>query len=227
MTKQPPELEFSLLVLKEAVDKLVRPYRHVVTGVNDEGEPFERVLTLPPLLTQLHESIGSTINVTKRGASLSSTRSVIDASALMLEDSIRQDLKLLWKVSLGEASRSHVLRLAVVTWHRTFEAQARDQRFGLEYVWHVAKLVQTWMRQIELKFDPPVTLEVLRPCPACRETHVVDQFGDVARAILISWRQSFTNSTAVCRACSTSWVGESELRQLRWEIDQNDDTPAE
>jgi hypothetical protein len=219
--KENSNLDFALLILLEAVDRLTQPYKVRVTSEQD-GVPENRTIDLPPLLEQLNDAIKSTQTSVRRGKTLANERSVIDASALMLEAGIRESLRVMWHDLFGSAIRPRSLSRQVAGWHVEFRKRALDGSIHADQVWRLAKLVQGWTRQIDLKFDPPVTLEITRPCPNCDTSHVFDFMGDRVAAVVISWRRSFDNSAALCRSCAKSWVGESELRQLRWEIDTHD-----
>jgi hypothetical protein len=223
MKDDQPTLDFALLILLEAVDRLTKPYKIRVISELD-GVPEQRVVLLPAMLEQLNDAIKSSQSTTRRGKSLANERSVIDASALMLEGAIRDAVRALWSESCPAQIRPRTLQRQLARWHFEFRRRASDGELPAERVWQVAKLVQGWTKAIDLKFDPPVTLEVTRPCPACDAAHVFDFMGDRVAAVVISWRRSFDNSAAICRSCSKSWVGEAELRQLRWEIDTLDES---
>jgi hypothetical protein len=222
MEDDKPTLDFALLILLEAVERLTMPYKVRVMSELD-GVTESRVVVLPAMLEQLNDAIKSSQSTSRRGGSLANERSVIDASALMLESAIREAVKALW-AEVYSKPRPRSLQKQLFRWHYEFRRLASEGYFPAERVWQVAKLVQGWTKAIDLKFDPPVTLEVTRPCPACNNSHVFDFMGDRVAAVVISWRRSFDNSAAICRSCSKSWVGEAELRQLRWEIDTLDES---
>jgi hypothetical protein len=222
MKDDQPTLDFALLILLEAVDRLTKPYKIRVISELD-NVPEQRLVVLPPMLRQLNDAIKSSQSSTRRGITLANERSVIDASALMLEGAIQDAVRGLWSEVCGSDLKPRTLQRQLTRWHVEFRRLATDGQLPAERVWQVAKLVQGWTKAIDLKFDPPVTLEVTRPCPACNAAHVFDFMGDRVASVVISWRRSFDDSAAICRACSKSWVGEAELRQLRWDLDTLDE----
>lgn len=157
----------------------------------------------------------------KRGGTLASQRNVIDTSAMMLQDAIRGELMSMWSRIL-HAQMPNDLVAATQQWHLALRNQVDAGRAKAGRVWQAVRRTGAWVLQIEAKFDPPVTLEVTRPCPSCGHKHVYDADNDRVAAVVIVWQKSFANSSAVCRACQRTWYGESELRQLRYEIDERD-----
>ena len=216
-------VDLPLIALAENINRLTLPHREPVDQVVD-GKRQTTYVEHDALLVQLDQAVSSSQTFSKKGGSLASERSMLDASALMLQDAIRQTLTRNWtKVSWKRVPKD--LTKAVGVWHRRLELAARNGEVTAKVLWRAVQLTKTWIFAIEQKFDPPITLEVTRPCPECDVQYVYNQFDERNAAVVITWRKSFERSFASCRACDRAWYGESELRQLRWEIDQRDDTP--
>ena len=220
--KKNSDLDFTLLIMLESVERLTQPHKVAVRQDGEDG-PEKATVFIPALLEQLNDAIGSSQSSTNRGGGLANTRSVIDAGALMLEDSIRGDLAELWHLVWPNKQRPIHLPTALQRWHVEFRRLVGDNKVEPSMAWGVAQLLGSWVKQIDSKFDPPVVIEVTRPCPSCDASHVFDFLEDRVCAVVIAWRKTFENSSASCRNCNKSWVGEIELRQLRWDIE--DDTP--
>lgn len=229
--------EFLLMSLREDVTKLTQPYKQsIIQEVGDEEVKIEkREITLKPLLTQLQEAIGSSQSVVARGGGDMSTRSVLDAGALMLMTDIEEDVKGLW-LSLHPEPKTkpfdviRAVRLLMVAVSKL----VMDNRLDDEELEKVNVVIGSWVDQIEMKFDPPVVIEITRPCPKCHTSFVFDEYNDRVLALVVEWRKSFETSSAQCRHCKHTWLGQTELRQMRWELDQldepldisEDDTPT-
>ena len=141
----------------------------------------------------------------------------------MLQDAIRNSLNQMW-TRYTDKPLPKDLKHAVRKFHYIFRTITTERQLKTETIWKIIRTTDVWIRQIEMKFDPPVTLEVTRSCPNCEHKHVYNESNEQVAAVVITWHKSFDKSIATCRACDQNWVGESELRQLRWEIDQRDDT---
>lgn len=214
------ELEFPLLTLLNNVDKLSQPYKEAV-----EIEENNKIKVLwverEALLDQLERAVASSQTAVRRGSTLASQRSVLDASAYMLNHAIREAMRLMW-VQYIDSRMPKSTKQALRQWQMKFRQEASNRGLSAETVWKHVRQTQSWIKIIELKFDPPITLEVTRPCPSCETQHVYDQYNERVTAVVVTWHKSFEKSQAHCRSCDQYWVGESELRQLRYEIDQRD-----
>lgn len=224
--KPKSDAEFLLISLREDVNKLTQPYKQSI--IQETGGPEvqieKREIKLKPLLTQLEESIGSSQSVLARGGGDMSTRSVLDAGALMLMTDIEEDLKGLWTSLHPEPkARPFDILRAVRLLMVSVTKLVMDNRLDDEELWKVKNVIGFWVEQIELKFDPPVLIEITRPCPKCRASFVFDEYNDRVLVLIVEWRKSFETSSAQCRNCGHTWLGQTELRQMRWEIDQIDE----
>ena len=227
MTKQTTDIEFYLISIRDDVDKLTKRYKQVILQEVDGPEvKLEKAeVMLDPLLVQLANAIGSSQSVAARGGGDISTRSVLDASALMLMTDIEEDIKGLWQALFEPQRRARPVEpvRAVRQMMMQINKLVLDDRMEGEQLLKVKQIFQSWVYQIETKFDPPVVIEITRPCPNCHQSFVYDEFNDRMLALVVEWRKSFENSVAVCRACGQSWLGQNELRQMRFDLDQLDE----
>lgn len=221
------DTEFLLISIRDNIDKLSLPYKQVVLQESDGPEVVieKRTILLKPLLVQLQDAIGSSQSIVARGGGDMSTRSVLDASALMLQTDIEEDLRQLWLTLFTPVRKARplentkALRLLMVQINKL----VMDKRLETDELWNVHYIFDKWVHQIETKFDPPVVIEVTRPCPKCHESFVYDDFNDRILALVVEWRKSFEQSSACCRACGQTWMGQTELRQMRYDLDRLDE----
>jgi transcription elongation factor Elf1 len=130
-------------------------------------------------------------------------------------------MSLLW-TRYNEDRMPTDLKQALRVWQTRFRKLAQDRNLNPDAIWKVVRQTNAWINAIELKFDPPITLEMTRPCPKCEHQHVYNEHNERVSAVIITWQKSFDKSLAQCRACGQTWLGESELRQLRYDVDQKD-----
>lgn len=214
------DLAIAQLALLENVGKLTKPYVETVEQ-EQHGKTKTIKITHPPLLDQLDQAILSNQTTVKRGGSLASQRNVLDASAYMLQDALFQEMYSMWTRHI-HAPMPQNLTHALKTWHVQIRKLTMDGRMKNDTLWRYARRTSSWIAQIETKFDPPVTLEVTRPCPRCNNQYVYNDTNERVAAVVIVWQKSFDKSNALCRSCGQHWYGERELRQLRYDIDQRD-----
>lgn len=213
------QFDFPFIHLLENVDRLTQPYEEVVEQeVNGKRQTVK--ISRKALFDQLEESIYSTQTSARRGGALASERNVIDASAYMLRATIHDAIFRMHRPYRRRPVRS--MKSALRQWYVSFKEDVERNRPSEKVVWRMIKETGAWIRAIETKFDPPITLEVTRPCPNCEHQHVYTEDNEQVAAVVITWQKSFDKSEANCRACDKSWYGESELRSLRYEIDQRD-----
>lgn len=208
------------MALLENVEKLSKPYVETVDQ-EQNGKTKKVKITHPPLFVQLDEAVSSSQTTVKRGGTLASQRNVIDTSAWMLRDAIYGEMHALWGRLINKRMPDDLVT-AISRWHLEVRNAVDRGRLQAGSVWKAVRRTGAWVAQIEMKFDPPVTLEVTRPCPECEHKHVYNEHNERVAAVVIVWQKSFANSNAVCRACAKTWYGETELRQLRYEIDKRD-----
>lgn len=223
MNHPPEHLPFLLIQLDENVHRLTNPHEEIIYLDVDDETPVPAILVLPPLLEQLSDAIGSTNNSNARGAGLANTRAVLDFSALALLGQIEEDMRLIWASTIHTRPRPSGLFKTIRHWQKMVHALGPNQ--NLDRLEDDIKTMTSWVKAIDLKFDPPVTLTISQACPNCHKTHHLNNEGEQSPALRIVWKKSFSNSLGECQECGKTWAGETQLRQMRWELD-NDDTPT-
>jgi hypothetical protein len=208
-----------LMALQNNIDRLTRT--HSVPVQLENGPEKSITIDRPPLLAQLAAAVVSSQTTGGQGGGLASERNVLDASAMMLNDAIRQSVERMWAAYTDRPLPRNLVN-AVRVWNVRYRREVRDAQMDADTIWKTVRRTDSWIKQIDLKFDPPITMEMTRPCPNCGHQHGYNSENDRVHAVVITWQKSFDQSVATCRVCNKSWYGENELRQLRWEIDQND-----
>lgn len=219
-TKQ--DRAFLMQAIFDRIESLTKPNTVVVAAEDEKGNQTKTKVVVDSLLEQLENAVQSTqLYGVKRGAALANTRNVLDLSALVLLGQISEELEVMRHEINDFRPRRPSLVEAVQQFYAHLQLAVQYQPdLPLE---PILKTLGYWVNAINVKFDPPVVLDITRPCPECGADYVFDEYDDRHRAVVISWKKTFDKSRAECRACGQSWVGESELRQLRWDIDRRDD----
>jgi hypothetical protein len=216
--------QFHLQATRTLIDELTQPTIVKVETIDQNGTKKHQIVNQVSLLEQLQTAIASTNTGTPRGVVSAETRNVLDLSALILYQQIEQELNGLKTRTGDKTPPKDTLQNTLRSWQVHFHLWS-DQHPQLPLHPYV-KTISGWAATIKYKLDPPVTLEVTRPCPNCEKEYVYDEYDDKHRCLVVIWRRTFNESRAECRACGQTWVGERELRNLRWGIDQKDgDTP--
>lgn len=219
--------QFQLIQLDQAVAKLTKPYHEIVyqeTGDPEwDGQLITTILELPSLIDQLDDAIGSTNSAINRGQGLANTRAVLDFSALALLTRIDSEMTQIWE-GYSTNPRPRNLKDAIKRWHHKVRQLGHNQDITpLTLDTHT---LNEWVTAIDLKFDPPVILELTVPCPHCQTEIYENDEKERTHALRIIWKRSFDNSRGECQQCGETWIGETEIRQLGWEI-ENNDTPTD
>lgn len=198
--------------LTEAVDALTRPIIDHIPQVDDEGR-WLRAHTVEhdPLLQQLNDAITSAIG--RGGGGGNSAGDVLNGEALYRMMQIRPEIEAWCRMVKVQVSRDMVADL-----RRWFDIYRHGDQETSSF--HLHRL-NGWAKQITDLLDPPKRLEVTQPCPVCGAHKYTDQDGNALPfPVVIEYRRETPlAATGLCRACEHVWVGERELRQLRWELD--------
>ena len=204
--------------LQHLIDELTvtHPRVAVVKGQPVEGDE-------PALLELLHEAIGST-TTSDGGKGGGGTPSVIDADALALWSSVREQVRAAgrdarWSArvpDLGPRHRDAQLRALIRAWYRdvTRNGAPMSEQVNL-YV-----LALTWVQDIRAHFNPEKRVPLRgQQCPACKSKTFTAE-GSKTRTPDITLVYTQPAPIAVCNACGESWSG-GELLDLH-----NGKTPA-
>jgi hypothetical protein len=208
------ELEDRLMV---AVDALALP-RLIPTTLKDDDGNWVGISTVehPALLVQLVEGTGASSGKGSSGSGIP-----IDADALETAAQIGDMLKA-WRATVKFTFVRDDLPASLQNWHKVFVQMIHDGHVvflrstdGGEHVTDseldCVRFVESWVRQVEKKFDPDKVLEWTDPCYSCGVRRIED--GDVSRfAISVN----VTQVTAECGSCGKTWAGIKELSQLRY-----------
>lgn len=197
--------------LLEAVDDLTLP-RNVKVRT-DDGHTWA---TEDALLLQLQQAVTSSLNSGSGAGGSPWTRNVLDAFAL-------------YKAAMIES--------AIGDWCRIEKIPATRDSIADLRAWYVARLtsgessdfylaqLRSWADQIREMVNPPKTIEITKPCPACGQGVFTNEMGEVVRnPLVLQYRPEsgsiWQDAKATCRACKTVWEQEWRLRELSHAIDE-------
>lgn len=187
---------------------------------NDDGTQRWFMTTHAPLLVMLLVGTGLS-----KAPKSSDVRIPIDADALEIWGQIRDQLRA-WCAHTGDVFDPDDLAVSLNRWRASHAAHVRAGHIDAEEHLDVTRTVQSWVRMIENKFDPPTKLEWKAPCVAV--VPVTGEDGELgfgqcgARRIILGGVEAFaievnvTTMTATCRSCGATWEGERELMELRF-----------
>lgn len=172
-----------------------------------------------PLLDQLESAISASMgNDGGSKAAAARERALIDGDALYRFVQISSEIHDWCRMRKLEFRRTDRLADLLRRWYTaTLSGEQIAEDF---YIRRCA----SWKALIETKLDPPRRREVTEPCPVCEASTWTDEDGQkLPHPILVTNRDEAHDTTAAtCRACQASWRGITELRALRWEIDQKE-----
>lgn len=204
--------------LLDAVDALTEPLRTKVIQDGPVGSGLEGQKTvpvvLPSLLTQLDDSIRSSLGSGSAGGKLAFEGAILNTAALFTAMKISSQIRD-WCVSLGVVPVKH---------------SAKDLR-----AWYVARLTKpqdddlekaqilqltSWAKQIRTLLDPPRERDLPDNCPICNSYSWWKDGSEFYRPLVIRYRATgadmIQQATALCRACDVVWG----VRELAYELEQ-------
>ncbi|MCS4278016.1 hypothetical protein M2390_003236 [Mycetocola sp. BIGb0189] len=199
------------MTLAEAVASVTLP---VTTKVFTESGGLHTV-ELPCLLEQIQDAVVSSGKDSAGGGGGATTGSVLNSAAFDEATYIRRVIGS-WRTDLG-LKRIPELVQALTDWHMVFTRTSGDHDLFI-------REIQSWAVKIKQILDPPKRLEIVGPCPVCLETHFVNEEGNpTANPVIIEYPREMgglDEARAHCRNpdCGHTWVGEMDLRGLRYEI---------
>lgn len=214
-------------VTQDIMQTVMRDGRPVT---DDNGDPVREstgrtrrvTLTAAPLLQQLEEAIASTIGAgAGRAMTAKFALSVLDSGALyqfsVIDSQIRD-----WCRMTGVTPTRHPAD-NLRAWYAATLAKQMEPR-QVEFYTNV---LTGWAALIRAKLNPPRTMELTAPCPACGAVEYEDEDGDVGPfPVKIEYWDGeeaiLERARATCRACNATWKGSHALRALRWDVDQAD-----
>lgn len=209
--------------LLDVIDVLT--IEHVVTTVLDDGSKhFERH---EGLIQQLRAAIASNLG---GGASRNAPSSYVplDADAMEKYDQIEHAIGERFR-ELCEGIPGLYPEQTLRQWYQAFANGVRAGKISeAEYVDQVHTLLG-WVRMIEEKMSPPVTLELANSeCPDCGCAWAFEKLGgaETERKVALTVRYKpdgrggLEEATAQCGACGQLWKGSQGLRELAYDLEQ-------
>lgn len=197
--------------LQDAVGDLTLPRN--VKVPTDEGHTWA---TEDALLVQLEQAVSSSLKSGSGSGGAAWERNVLDSNALY---------------------QATIIRSTITEWCRMAGITGRREPIDGLRAWHARRLsenhetdpfyiaqMRKWADQIRTMVNPPKTVEITSPCPACGQGVYTNDLGEVVRSpIQLSYRPEsgsiWSDARAICRACEMVWDTEWRLRELRHDID--------
>ena len=179
-----------------------------------EGEG-PRVGMLKPLLVELQERVRPSGEPSSGGGGSSEPGLPVAANALSLMQDIENEMnQRIWELPSSDAGRPEKLGPRIAYWVSLLEDHP-------DLIQECHQVLAGWVDRIEVLFDPPVTVELRRSCPACHASYVVSQMVDDPlgesvrnRALVATIKQGNDESCVIsCRSCDARWSGR-DINQL-------------
>lgn len=208
--------------LTNAVDILIRHRVEEIT--QGEGDKARKAYVLAPaLLKQLRNAIVSTVGAHPNSGTLPSQRNVLDSDAYETYTRISAAIvKLYGERTAAVPFNTPEQNLAI--WHDKTVVDYSHGRISDSNIIQYVVLVENWVRQIDDKLNPPHTIELLSPCPYCKEEWVISRVGR-ARALQVVYRLGINGDISStyghCLGCAKRWNGKTEVAQLGRLLDES------
>jgi hypothetical protein len=200
--------------LQDAVNELTQPIIEHMAQIGDDGK-WIRTHTVehPPLLHQLQDAVNPSNNTADGSAASPSTRSILNFEALFLFAKISSEIKS-WCLIRHIKPERPLDRIA------DLDAWAEDARndAGLAGDFYIRRL-RLWAVQIRETLNPGESFEAKVECPICGATSWGDAINggglwSIGVTYRLDERGHMVDERALCRACSTVWVGHAAIMDL-------------
>jgi hypothetical protein len=218
-----PHSNEALDLILDVVDQLTLRHQSAVTVPLDAGGERRMVVMFDPMLKQLRDSVVSSTGSAAGGGALASERNVLNTESLELYDAISEKIARLY----GEVTDARPFKTAeqnLRQWFIQFSNSARQGKVSGEVVQAKLRALLKIKAQIDNKLNPPSIIEITSPCPRCEAVYGQDEHGIYRHAVIVESRidvyRSLDHTRARCVACGAVWIHGRGMRQLRWEIDQ-------
>lgn len=201
-----------------ALEALTDPVRTKViqdgpVGSGLEGQKTVQVV-LPSLLTQLDDSIRSSLGSGSAGGKLAFEGAILNTAALFtamkISSQIRDWCVIVRVVPVKDSAKD--LR----AWYVARMGKAQDDSLERAQV----KQLHSWAAQIRALLDPPRERDLEDPCPTCEARTWWRDGAEYFRPLVIQYRPIGANTIeeakGTCRACGQVWG----VRQLAFELEQ-------
>ena len=204
-------------LLLEAVLTLTKPVRRKVIQPDAKSPSGTKVVTieLPSLLEQLDGAIRGTMG--GGGGSLPSERNLLDSDALfkfiLITNMVSE-----WARASGAVVVKRDAGKTLTNWYIKYTQKLTSMESERFYI----KKLDSWVRQIESKLDPPSIKDLPDACPVCgaKTWWLASTKAEYPRPLVIEYRPTGPNmlqeARALCRACEKVW----NVRELAWELEQ-------
>lgn len=210
--------------LISALHALTKPTRREIIQDNPDGPQPTKIVEVvdAALLEQLERSICGSFG-SDGGSSTSSPgnlRNVVDSDALYEFGKISTEVVDWCRTRKVATTRKPIVDLGA--WH-----EARTELHAERDAYYTRRL-NGWAAMIENKLRPRKRLEIIAPCPICGADKFINAEGEVMKfPVLVDFDAdggpgTLEGASAICRnaACQYVWKGVRELRQLRWDLDE-------
>ena len=203
-----------------ALEALTDPVRTKViqdgpVGSGLEGQKTVQVV-LPSLLTQLDDSIRSSLGSGSAGGKLAFEGAILNTAALFtamkISTQIRDWCVVVKVVPVKDSAKD--LR----AWYVARMAKPQDDALERAQV----KQLHSWAAQIRALLDPPRERDLPNPCPACGASEWWDMKSGArySRPLVIRYRPTgadlIQQAKGICRACDEVF----NIRELAYAIEQ-------
>jgi hypothetical protein len=173
------------------------------------GTLVDAARELPPLLKLLE------FRARTPGHSSSDPGLPVDAEALEIAAQIREQVRD-WSAQIRAQYVPDDLIVSFGNWARRFIALFMQGRIPESKLLDATITVESWVRMIRNKYDPPAKREWKSPCPKCRASVVHrDSAGNVVGEYFSSITVNVTDRVAECSECGERFEGDAGLAKLR------------
>jgi hypothetical protein len=213
--------------LLEVVDRLTQTHKSTVVVEADDGAESTVTIEHDALIKQLRGLVSSSTGSTVAGAGLPSERNVLDFDALELYQQVTAKCRGLFE-SVSAATPFPNPESNLRHWYMEVRRQFEGKKISETTLHGKHKQLAKLVGLIENKINPPTVLEITAPCPRCNSTHGLDDHGVYRRAVIVESRitqyRSLDHTRALCVVCRATWLHGRGMRQLRYEIDVQEDS---
>jgi len=190
-----------------ALEALTDPIRSKVVQDGPVGSGLEGQRTvavvLPSLLTQLDDSIRSSLGSGSAGGKLAFEGAILNTAALFtamkISAQIRDWCAGLKVVPVKDSAKD--LR----AWYVARMAKPQDDKLEAAQI----RQLHSWAAQIRALLDPPRERDLEDPCPVCGAKSWWRDGAEYYRPLVIRYRPTgadmIQQATAICRSCEQVW----------------------
>ena len=220
-TTTPVEVDPAVLPLKQLVDQLARRHQATVT-YEDDGKPATRIAWKEPLLVELRTAIHSSTGQTHSGHSAANERSSLNLQAFTMYEDIAGRIASMY-ASATDQRPDQSPEQNLTDWFDVFAAaHATGEVIETQMAVAWERLTNMIDRIVDL-FDPPITKEILGPCPVCGARYAPNLADDTRVSAVYAQYRRGGHVQAQCRSCGEDWFGESRLVELARGIEATTD----